>query len=39
MPLPFHNKGRGGVHSDAAAEEISGVYFKVSEHHFEVRFL
>lgn len=42
MPFPFHNKNKGGAHSDAAPEEISetsGVYSKISEHHFEVRFL
>lgn len=42
MPFPFHNKGRSGAHSAPAAEEISdnsGAYFKISEHHFEVRLL
>lgn len=42
MSFPFHNKDKGGAHTDAATEEISetsGIYFKISEHHFEVRFL
>lgn len=42
MPFPFHNKDKAGSHSDAAPEEVSetsGIYFKISEHHFEVRFL
>lgn len=43
MPFSFHDKGRGGTYpAGAAAEEISdnsGVYFKISEHHFEVKLL
>lgn len=42
ISFSFNNKGRGGAHSAAAADEISEdsvVYFQTSEPSFEVRLL
>lgn len=42
ISFSFNNKGRGGAHSAAAADEISEdsvVYFQTSEPRFEVRLL